>query len=122
MNPHTLIPILWSNKTEEDSSPKFLEDERGRYSLPKPLKKHSQRLKQNENMRPIYLNGEILRNNDHRGCNAFALLKLGGKVCYIGRVGKGSLAIWEAHGQGLKYGPKKQFEILPPRKDHIQNM
>jgi len=113
--------ILWSDKADI-ASPKYLEDERGRYSMPQPLRKHLKRLKQNEKMRQIYLNGEPLKNRQNYSCNAFALLKLDGRVCYIGRVGKGSLGVWEAHEQGSKYGSKKKFVIPEEFKEYIENM
>jgi len=119
VNPKTIVPILWADKTDSPQSPTTLSDGRGSYSLPVKLKSHPKRLKENEKMRQIYLNGEPLR----KRVNAFALMKIFGKVCYIGRCGGGPFGIWECHDQDSeKFGPKKKFEITGEIVEHVRNM
>jgi hypothetical protein len=119
VNPKTIVPILWADKTDSPQSPTTLSDGRGSYSLPVKLKSHPKRLKENEKMRQIYLNGEPLR----KRVNAFALMKIFGKVCYIGRCGGGPFGIWECHDQDSeKFGIKKNFEITGEIVEHVRNM
>jgi len=119
VNPMTIVPILWADKTDSPQSPRTLSDERGAYSLPETPSPHSTRLAENRPMRNIYLNGESLR----KRANAFALLKIRGKVCYIGRCGRGPLEIRECHDQdSTKFGPKKKYEITEEIEEYVRNM
>jgi len=54
--------------------------------------------------------------------NAFALLKVGGNVCYLGRVGKGSLHIRRCFTNDPKQNEHNVMDPTEQMKQHVRTL
>jgi len=119
-----LIRIVWVN----DLAPEGLTDETGTYSLVsvKPNNRTCDENGDNNKMKRVYRNNkDWQRKVGDPHCvraNAFALLKVEGKVCYLGRKGKGSLHIRQCYTNDPKQNGRKVMDPTDQLKQQVRTL